>query len=78
MSKSKCSFSVNNIKSFKQKEMRSLLTLFFANIVADQTNAIFQSQPSTVSVCPGEGDRYGDFKCNHDKTHRVCAQLLDS
>lgn len=30
-----------------------------------------------VAVCPGEGDRYGDHKCNHDPTHRVCAQLLD-
>eukprot|EP00619_Florenciella_sp_RCC1007_P000302 CAMPEP_0205925570 /NCGR_PEP_ID=MMETSP1325-20131115/18470_1 /ASSEMBLY_ACC=CAM_ASM_000708 /TAXON_ID=236786 /ORGANISM="Florenciella sp., Strain RCC1007" /LENGTH=134 /DNA_ID=CAMNT_0053294123 /DNA_START=124 /DNA_END=528 /DNA_ORIENTATION=+ len=31
-----------------------------------------------VDVCPGEGPRYGDFKCNHDGTHRVCAQLVDS
>merc|ERR1719384_2642580 len=31
-----------------------------------------------LSVCPGEGDRYGDHKCNHDPTHRVCATLLDS
>ena len=30
-----------------------------------------------IKVCPGEGPRYGDFKCNHDGTHRVCAQLLD-
>mmetsp|Transcript_118120 Transcript_118120/g.376608 ORF Transcript_118120/g.376608 Transcript_118120/m.376608 type:complete len:184 (-) Transcript_118120:259-810(-) len=30
-----------------------------------------------VAVCVGEGDRYGDFKCNHDPTHRVCATLLD-
>ena len=30
-----------------------------------------------VEVCPGEGPRYGDFKCNHDGTHRVCAQLVD-
>ncbi|CAL1147864.1 unnamed protein product [Cladocopium goreaui] len=29
------------------------------------------------AVCPGEGARYEDFKCNHDPTHRVCAQLLD-
>ena len=34
--------------------------------------------PSTVEVCPGEGPRYGDFKCNHDGTHRVCAQLVDN
>ena len=30
-----------------------------------------------VDVCPGEGPRYGDYKCNHDGTHRVCAQLVD-
>lgn len=30
-----------------------------------------------VSACPGEGDRYGDYKCNHDSTHRVCAKLKD-
>lgn len=30
-----------------------------------------------IAVCPGEGPRYGDFKCNHDKTHRCCAKLLD-
>ena len=34
--------------------------------------------PSAVEVCPGEGARYGDFKCNHDGTHRVCAQLIDN
>eukprot|EP00440_Ansanella_granifera_P017980 gb/GFBE01019525.1/.p1 GENE.gb/GFBE01019525.1/~~gb/GFBE01019525.1/.p1 ORF type:complete len:208 (+),score=54.85 gb/GFBE01019525.1/:1-624(+) len=31
-----------------------------------------------IAVCPGEGARYEDFKCNHDQTHRVCAKLLDS
>ena len=30
-----------------------------------------------IAVCPGEGPRYGDFKCNHDSTHRVCAQLVE-
>merc|ERR1739849_34760 len=30
-----------------------------------------------VSTCPGEGPRYGDYKCIHDRTHRVCAQLVD-
>jgi len=30
-----------------------------------------------LAVCKGEGGRYGDFKCNHDPTHRVCATLLD-
>ena len=29
------------------------------------------SLASGIEVCPGEGARYGDFKCNHDGTHRV-------
>lgn len=29
-----------------------------------------------VEVCPG--DTRGDFKCNHDETHRVCAKLVDT
>jgi len=35
-------------------------------------------QNSKISVCPGEGPRYGDFKCIHDRTHRVCAKLVDN
>jgi len=31
-----------------------------------------------VEPCPGEGPRYGDFKCDHDRTHRVCAKLVDN
>merc|ERR1711997_670700 len=31
-----------------------------------------------ISVCPGEGPRYGDYKCIHDRTHRVCAKLVDN
>merc|ERR1711924_24715 len=30
---------------------------------------------NAINVCAGEGARYGDFKCNHDATHRVCAKL---
>merc|ERR1712012_517238 len=29
---------------------------------------------SLILPCPGEGD----FKCNHDRTHRVCAKLVDN
>ena len=32
---------------------------------------------SNIAVCPGEGPRYGDYRCNHDQTHRVCAQLVN-
>lgn len=38
----------------------------------------FLSSAAGIEVCPGEGARYGDHKCNHDPTHRVCAQLLDA
>ena len=36
------------------------------------------SKAGDVAVCPGEGPRYGDYKCNHDRTHRVCAKLVDN
>ena len=41
-------------------------------------SALVLNTLSTVEVCPGEGPRYGDYKCNHDGTHRVCAQLMDN
>ena len=28
------------------------------------------SRQSALAPCPGEGPRYGDFKCDHDRTHR--------
>lgn len=40
--------------------------------------AVMMAEASGVNVCPGEGDRYGDFKCNHDETHRVCAKLKNA
>merc|ERR1711968_316076 len=33
---------------------------------------------SAINICPGEGPRYGDYKCNHDATHRVCARLKNT
>ena len=36
------------------------------------------SMTSALSVCAGEGPRYGDFKCDHDETHRVCATLVNN
>ena len=48
-------------------------TLFLAAV----TRAMRVAIGSDIAVCPGEGDRYGDHKCNHDETHRVCAQLID-
>ncbi len=37
-----------------------------------------EASSSSIAACPGESARYGDHKCNHDATHRVCARLLDS
>merc|ERR1719162_1907286 len=45
--------------------------------IAFYAKAVSFAAAGDVAVCPGEGDRYGDHKCNHDETHRVCAQLLD-
>jgi len=39
--------------------------------------ALQLQQVISLDVCKGEGPRYGDFKCNHDATHRVCANLKD-
>jgi len=36
------------------------------------------SRQSALAPCPGEGPRYGDFKCDHDRTHRVCAKLVEN
>ena len=27
--------------------------------------------------CFSSGPRYGDYKCIHDRTHRVCAKLVE-
>jgi hypothetical protein len=43
----------------------------------EDSNGVEGTPSDEIAVCPGEGDRYGDFKCNHDKTHRCCAKLLD-
>merc|ERR1712142_441221 len=52
-------------------------TLIMAGIslLLDTSGAHFNP---LVSTCPGEGSRYGDFKCIHDRTHRVCAKLVDN
>jgi len=44
---------------------------------APATVALAEVSSSDLAVCPGESARYGDHKCNHDQTHRVCAKLLD-
>ena len=32
--------------------------------------AISCSSRPALAPCPGEGPRYGDYKCDHDRTHR--------
>ena len=45
--------------------------------IAVAASILVSNCEAAVEACPGEGDRYGDFKCNHDQTHRVCAKLVD-
>ena len=40
-------------------------------------NHQYQSKIS-ISTIKSAGPRYGDFKCIHDRTHRVCAKLVDN
>eukprot|EP00927_Polykrikos_kofoidii_P019752 TRINITY_DN1925_c0_g1_i1.p2 TRINITY_DN1925_c0_g1~~TRINITY_DN1925_c0_g1_i1.p2 ORF type:complete len:168 (+),score=25.36 TRINITY_DN1925_c0_g1_i1:72-575(+) len=49
-----------------------------AMLLSAVTGYVAVTTSAGIDPCPGEGPRYGDFKCNHDETHRVCAQLLDS
>jgi len=49
-------------------------TLVFILVTISRINC---HQNPLISVCPGEGPRYGDYKCIHDRTHRVCAKLVD-
>merc|ERR1711978_600472 len=52
-------------------ELTLTVTLLMAGLTLGHWNPL-------VSVCPGEGSRYGDYKCIHDRTHRVCAKLVDN
>merc|ERR1712156_1316885 len=70
------SIGKHNIREMNQKlpHIYSALLVFVLYIIP-RTNC---HQNSLISVCPGEGPRYGDFKCIHDRTHRVCAKLVDN
>jgi len=48
------------------------------NLFAVTVLAVCVASAMSLEACPGEGPRYGDFKCNHDFTHRVCAKLVDN
>ena len=66
--------NINPLKKFSGTSDARSTTAAMLSAAAFLGSAV----PSTVEVCPGEGPRYGDFKCNHDGTHRVCAQLVDN
>lgn len=55
-----------------------LFSLFCLSVLISQSleTCIFGVRGGRVTVCEGEGPRYGDFKCNHDGTHRICATLV--
>ena len=84
---SKTKTAVAKTNGAQQQSMHLTTTVRNDVIVTNGNRATGQSAaaatevinvPQEIAVCPGEGPRYGDFKCNHDRTHRVCAQLLDS
>ena len=53
-----------------------MLRAVIASLLASVANTR-DTGAQEVQICPGEGPRYGDYKCNHDGTHRVCAQLIE-
>jgi len=62
---------------------QSILVFLFVLVVMplSSTKAVdnwgdFDPYADRVKPCPGD-DR-GDRKCNHDRTHRVCAKLVDN
>merc|ERR1711997_1046236 len=59
----------------KRKHIMTLVMLIFISLAVLCAES-FQNAP--IAPCPGEGPRYGDFKCSHDRTHRVCAKLVDN
>ena len=66
-------------KSYLQQAQARAQPYLYRNFSAAEPD-YSQEIPDTddeISVCPGEGDRYGNFSCNNDYTHRVCAKLLD-
>merc|ERR1712127_536491 len=57
------------VAMLKLRHLAAVLALFLGSVEC-HVNPL-------ISVCPGEGARYGDFKCIHDRTHRVCAKLVE-
>merc|ERR1712179_491068 len=42
-------------------------------VVSLMSSSVTSHWNPLIAACPGEGPRYGDYKCIHDRTHRVCA-----
>merc|ERR1719384_1727920 len=51
--------------------------LSWALVVSLMSGPVTSHWNPLISACPGEGPRYGDHKCIHDRTHRVCAKLVE-
>merc|ERR1719461_1171189 len=46
-------------------------------VVSLMSSSVTSHWNPLIAACPGEGPRYGDYKCIHDRTHRVCAKLVE-
>ena len=61
--------------------MLSMICTFQWNLTLSQSFKQTQKIESTLQnliFLIFEGPRYGDYKCIHDRTHRVCAKLVDN
>lgn len=50
-------------------------SLAFGDFISAQNTQAGKQEE--LAKCPGEGPRYGDYKCNNDSTHRVCLKLVE-
>merc|ERR1712122_401836 len=60
----------------KSSSLKNRMISLIVSLLIVQTYPCLSHWNPKISVCPGEGPRYGDFKCIHDRTHRVCAKLI--
>jgi len=53
-----------------------LMPLSSTKVIEENSGDVYADTEKPVVPC--EGDDRGDYKCNHDATHRVCAKLVDN
>merc|ERR1712135_166927 len=71
---------INNACVNKSMRLQTFFTIIFmvSLVLSCKFTKTEGHRNPLISTCPGEGPRYGDYKCIHDRTHRVCAKLVDN